>query len=407
MAKPFDEWLNKRYSSPVEILLEDIVALSHKAADCNALINEQTLTKLGPSHLMGNGKRIYLPNLRNIKDSKQYLVIRMGVTGESAPIPIVIFRSYRTSFETQSVYSPAGYLWRKFREEKDKPQHTQTNSSTYNDSIAQFKALQKSLEEEEREVRASAFDAAQVAIRRLYKKSQQVKCLPSILQQKGITQYIPDEARICHSTVSSKVYLSTKDEWKDTVIAYPRDLIIPIYDDKFKNIINVQVISANNPSRKRFIPGGPTQTLSMPLATINNIEATTISPIRVILEGYRTAKAAEFLHSKSALGIPTQFFVGFSASNIPFSLSNIEKAFGHIPTFTAFDHDAQDSDYAKQAIELGAFPLPAPTHKRNADWADVLTDYPLDQAIECWKRSLISALEEANSKLKEQKNKRL
>lgn len=403
MAKPFDEWLNSRYSAPVDILLEDIIALSHKASDCNALINEEILTKLDGSYFSGNGKKFYLPNLRKVNDSKQYAVIRMGKTGENVDIPIVIFRSYRTSFEGKAVYSPARYLWRKFREEKENFTAPTNSQTSYNESLAQLKAMQESLAAEQQETRAAAYDAAQVATRRLYKKSNPISSLPSILKQKGITHHIPDEARICHSTVSSKVYFSTKDEWKDAIIAYPRDILIPIYNAEFKDIINVQIISAQNPSRKRFIPGGPTQTLSLPLSHMVNKGTDEIPSIRIVLEGYRTAKAAQFLHVQSSLGLPVQFFVAFSASNIPLALSNIEKAYGPAITFTAFDHDAEHSDYAKQSEAQQATSISAPTHKHNADWADVLQDLPLEQAITVWEQHLIDAVKRANQNVMERK----
>ncbi|MDK9773875.1 hypothetical protein [Vibrio sp. B181a] len=399
MTQTFEDWLNNRFSSPLDILRDDIVALSHVAADCNALVNDEVLMGLKDFHLSGNGRKFYLPNLRKLNDSKQYGVIRFGTTGNNVTIPIVIFRSYRTSFDSQAVYSPAKFLWSEYRRSKKDGVTTAPTSKAYEESMQEFMAKQEQLAKEEQKVKESALNAALQASQRLFAKSHPVTNLTTILQNKGISQFSSDETRICHSTVSSNVYFSTKDEWKDTVLAYPRDILIPIYDKTFTEVVNVQVISATNPSRKRFIPGGPTQNLAFSLGKTNKT-VPSIPLIRVILEGYRTTKAAEFLHNNSNLGIPVEFIVAFSAPNIPLVHKNLQSINDDTLDIAAFDLDAVESNYAEQTKKQGALILVPPNHKHNADWADAVSDLPLNEAIQLWEHNFIEAVA-----LKEHKQK--
>ena len=153
MTQTFEEWLNNRFASPLDILRDDIVTLSHVAADCNALVNDEVLMGLKDFHLSGSGRKFYLPNLRKLNDSKQYGVIRFGTTGNNVTIPIVIFRSYRTSFDSQAVYSPAKFLWKEYRQSKKDGVTTAPTSKAYEESIQEFIAKQEQLAKEEQKVK--------------------------------------------------------------------------------------------------------------------------------------------------------------------------------------------------------------------------------------------------------------
>ncbi|ENN6469912.1 hypothetical protein AB9X29_003713 [Vibrio vulnificus] len=390
MSVTFDHWINRRFSSPIDILRDDLTQLSQVGAKCNALISDDVLRSLDFKHFSGQGPKIYLPNLKGVKDSKQYAVIKIGTTGNNVPIPIVIFRSYRTSFDTQAVYSPAAFLWREYRHNKTQMTPDTNINNGYQKATDQAKEQYESLKEERKQLAIAAFDASQVALRRLYQNSQCTQQLPNYLKEKGITKWIPDESRICHSSVSANLYIKSRDHWRQLTIAYPRDILIPVYDLENRNVINIQIVSARDTRQKRFLPGAPTMNLSLRLNQ-SDINPKQSPPIFVVLEGYRTAKACEFLHYQTDLDIDAIFVMGLAANNLPGVISKLKSEHPDSLVLAGFDRDAINTDYARHAISMGAALITPPDHHPKADWADVTKDYP-ETAVTMWRNAFYSAL---------------
>jgi hypothetical protein len=386
----FEQWINSEYQSPIDFLVQDLVKLSAMAAQCNALITEQVLRSIKHEHFSGSSKRIYLPNLRNHKDSKQYLIIKMGVTGDKVPIPILLIRSYRTSFADQVAYSPAQYLWSQYRRFKKNDKTISPQNGAYLSALEQSRKQAKQLEEHEEEQRKAAFSASQVGLRRLFNHSQEVSKTAAYLSQCNIDSSLNDGVRVCHSTVTANLYYTTRDIWQNRPIAYPRDLIIPMFDESGGNIVNAQIISASNTTFKRFIPGAPRNGLALFLP--NNKP----TQINIIFEGYRTAKAAEYLHKLSGIDIPCRFIVAFAANNIPEVVQRLSINQPGAVSLSAYDYDAIASTYAEQSTALGSVLMPPPSFCYNADWADATKNLALNEAIDLWATHFTIALDQTH-----------
>lgn len=378
MAKQnFDDWMDSQYDTPLDILLDFLPDLQASAAEANASIDAETLSKLNNTHFK-NAKSFYLKDRRGRSNSKQWARIVMGTTGKDTPIPIVLFRTYSNKHGNDSTFSPARLLWDRFKRRHFSSSASPKRSNTsYRESIQVTDHEKALLRDEEAALTRSAHQAALIAIGKIETHSEQCSTLPSVFHGHNIPENAHGYARIVTRMVEARLYSRNRSEWLTIKIAQPRDIAIPIYDLRTGEVVNSQVIPANRNGSKRFIAGAPI--IGKTALLIDN-DPNWENNDWVVCEGYKTGAAIKALeHCNIAPAL--------AANNTPHIVKLLKELYPDKKVYIANDNDPDGRKYRKQAVELGAIPIYEPDLFESCDWADVSKELGTQRTMEMWERN--------------------
>lgn len=374
MHKPtFDQWLNQRYGAPKAILLDALGELSQWAASFDALIDAETIQRLGDQHFNGQAKSFYLKNRAGIGNQKQWGAITLGETnnmGKGTPvvIPIFLIRTYK--YGLRGNFSTAKFLWRKYREETSYPQKLYSRRTdqhhSYSEVCAKLFEEQAQHKEAQDKMTEAAHQAAQAVTERIINASTLATRLPSCFQGHNLPSEVCGPMRILESTIQARLYSRSKDQWVNTTL-HPRNIIIPIMNLESGEFVNCQSIDPNGKGLKTFLPGAFISGAFSPIH--NNADSW------VITEGYKTGLAVNAMDNANIA-------VALSANNVPKVAQALRLAFGKdVPIFTATDNDKDGKAYADKAMQQsGTKRIIEPDLFDSADWADVTKTLGLARA---------------------------
>ncbi|HAS8195756.1 TPA: hypothetical protein I7682_17900 [Vibrio vulnificus] len=389
----FEKWIDSAYSSPKQILINNLSGINQIAEQLGARIELKQLQHLSDSHFLGRGDSFYIPNRQGVNDQKQYAMIRTGYTGNNVAIPLVIICSYKASRRGTLTYSPAQTLWQEFRREqtsgkKNLPQSTSSNYRSSFELSDEEKARQEARDEA---LARSVQAAANQAINHLLESSDTISTIPSQFHDYPLDLDVVINhggVRMIRSSVTARLYSRSKGQWFKTTIAYPRDIIVPVYRIEDRALVNCQIISARPPFRKMLIAGAPVSHCGVPLI-FNNAPTTPW----LVSEGVKTGYAIGTL-AKACLN-NVNVFCAMSANNIPKAICALSEQFPEAPLFSLPDNDDEGIFYAKAARNSnGAEIISAPDLYQGSDWASSLRVVGLERTIASFRDSLPNQLKD-------------
>ena len=382
--RDLNEWFHDNFNTPKAILVEYLNEINSAAALVGATLPSNFLEKLVITDRISKSHMIYLPSISGTNDQKQYAFAFLGTLDyktHSIPVPLITFSSFKLSINSHT-WSPSRSLIDDFKRYKNIASYgIRKSSESYEQTVANLKAIAKEQDIQNEKVIQEANKAARNLSFCQTRKSlvQTIEHPSEAFGIEGLTQNSLTEF-ICTRSASSKLFVTSKHVWKQCVAAYPRDIIIPMYDICTGQLSNLQVIrKLSKSTQKRFLPGGKM------LNQCTIISPEIINNSYIITEGYKTGRVLEETKVSTVI-------CAFSAKNVPNIVKELRRREPSATIFTATDNDKDGQIVEKICKEqYNSIPIPPPRLFKGSDWADLACEKGLNVMVETFK-SLISSI---------------